>query len=104
MYMDLFRNDLERSINPSLSISIKPVLPMKLRTNQEEMCFDKTFQSNIENPLRLSNYEYAFDQLHKQSNLYEEIDKCSPPSLPKRYCGKLDLFSTLSVQLFVHKQ
>lgn len=86
MYRDLFRNDLERSINPSFNSSLKPVLPIKLKTNQEEICFDNTFKSNIENPSRLSNYEYAFNQLHKQSNLYEEIDQCSPPSLPKRYC------------------
>ena len=64
----------------------EPFLKNKLKVDQEESFFDQTFKSNITSYSNLSNYECAFDKLHKQSNLYEEIDKfCEyKPSQPKR--------------------
>ena len=53
------------------------MLPLKLKINQEEKCFDEAFKSNIKSQSTLINYEYSFDKLHEQSNLYEKIDKIS---------------------------
>ena len=63
----------------------EPFLKNKIKIDKEESFFDQTFKLNIKSHSNLSDYEGAFDKLHKQSNLYEEIDKfCEyKPSQPK---------------------
>merc|ERR1712062_256487 len=84
-----FRNKLETALNHTSSQ--KPALPVKTKISlklSEDSYFDKTFSSNIKAQSRLSDYEYAFDKLHNQTNLYEEIDKvcdyqpCQPQRMP----------------------
>ena len=44
------------------------------------------FNKNISRPKSLRDYEYEFEKLHQQSNLYEEIDQIreAGPAQPKR--------------------
>ena len=82
-----FRNKLETALNHTSSQ--KPALPEKTKISlklSEDSFFDKTFSSNIKAQSRLSDYEYAFDKLHNQTNLYEEIDKVCDyqPCQPQR--------------------
>ena len=59
----------------------------KCKISNEDRKFENTFNSNMQNSLRLSDYEYEFEKLHSQANFYEEISKESSckPFAPKRY-------------------
>ena len=72
----IFREELERSIGQG-----------KHKISHEDRKFENTFKSNMQNSLRLSDYEYEFEKLHSQANFYEEISKESSckPFAPKRY-------------------
>lgn len=83
----LSRNESELLSNQISKSFREPFPKEKLKIDQEESFFDQTFKSNIKSHSSLCNYEYAFDKLHKQSNLYEVVDELCEykPSQPKRY-------------------